>query len=167
MSPCNWGFRITEYFFSVNQGVKKSKKGPKCIFLVLFQPPKSHLIPIITKTRTELKHCHTSIHSLVKFCHDFYCSCQEIKIRYVKNWLFTPLIKGPCFGSLLDNYDKKQVSLWKAKEKCGSPGSVFSQSKFSYSVSNLPEKWSILVENFLFGLLCKTPQASFSARVDE
>ena len=63
------GFKIFNLFFSPNHMVKKSRKGPKCYFLVLLRPSWTPRKPNHTLTgHTEIKHRVFSLNTRVSFC---------------------------------------------------------------------------------------------------
>ena len=60
-------FEIFELLLIANQGVTKSKKGFKMLFLESFEPPEPQLSSITTKIDTEVEYYHTCVNLLVKF----------------------------------------------------------------------------------------------------
>ena len=84
-------------------GVQEVEEGPKIHFLKNFCDfVWPYLIPLTTKTGTEVEHYKIYINPPVKFCYG------QASLSLCSDLSLTPLFKGPWFGPLMDNYDENK-----------------------------------------------------------
>lgn len=90
-------------------GVQEVEEGPKVHFLKNFcDTVLPYLIPLTTKTGTEVEHYNIYINPPVKFCYGLLLWSLLASLSWCSDLSLTPHFKGPWFGPLIDNYDKNK-----------------------------------------------------------